>query len=414
MGRTVNTRQSSSPGATLAAARDGAGRRREAGAKSSFVGMQRALAAVAAGGVLFASGLGIGVLLTEDTIVSDTLPVAVARVQQQSSASLPARPVKTATTPVVGIGNERQTPLAPRFSIGATVLANLGSDLGPADKVGRPVLVANGAGSEDRLSGAIGSDHGMAPSSFAGDRWQSVAQAPVRHRQKPMIAIVMDDLGLDVRRSNRTVALPAPLTLAYLPYARTVTSQSAQARAAGHEILLHMPMEPSGPADPGPNALLTALTETELQRRVSDALDRVPQAIGLNNHMGSRFTANALGMRVVMRELRRRGLLFLDSLTSPRSTGRLVGAELSVPTITRDIFLDDTDSRAEVRKRLEETERVARRTGTAIAIGHPRDNTLLELGPWMETVQSRGFVLVPLSQIVRARLGIEERHAAAR
>ena len=364
--------------------------------------------------MLFASGLGLGVLMTDDTPIPD-FGATVSKVPRASTESPVISFRVGSDTATVETGNGAETPPAP-YSNGATVIADLGAALGPEMGDERRRFVAHGTAPAGvkTFSGNIGAERDIAPPADDQSGWRAAAQISQPAHGRPMIAIVMDDLGLDIARSNRTVDLPPPLTLAYLPYAKTVSSQAKHAKSLGHEILLHMPMEPSGQADPGPNALLTVLAETELQRRVSRALDRVPGAIGLNNHMGSRFTSNALGMRVVMRELRSRGLLFLDSLTSPRSAGGRVGAELSVPTVTRDIFLDDTDSREEVRRRLEETERVARRTGTAIAIGHPRDNTLLELAPWLEAVQTRGFVLVPLSQVVRARLGLEERHAAIR
>lgn len=219
-----------------------------------------------------------------------------------------------------------------------------------------------------------------------------------------MIAVVLDDLGVDKRRSARAIALPAPLTLAFLPYARDVAEQAEKARAQGHELLVHLPMRPHGAdADPGPNALDMALGPEEVGRRLAWNLSRFDGFVGLNNHMGSRFTESAEGSAMVAEAARSRGLVLLDSLTSPRSVLADRGRAAGVPTLERDVFLDDTDSEAEVRKRLAQTEAVARATGTAIAIGHPRDATVAVLEPWMRSVRERGFVLVPLTQVLRAR-----------
>ena len=120
--------------------------------------------------------------------------------------------------------------------------------------------------------------------------------------------------------------------------------------------------------------------------------------------MGSRFTADETAMRLVMQEARRRGLAFVDSLTTAHSQARRIGDDLGVPTVARDVFLDDTDSEDEVWLRLTQAERIALRHGSAIAIGHPRDHTLNVLEDWLRTIEDRGFVVVPVSAVIQARL----------
>jgi len=222
----------------------------------------------------------------------------------------------------------------------------------------------------------------------------------------PMIAIVLDDLGIDRRRSSRAVNLPAPLTLAYLPYADGLETQTRDARRRGHELLIHIPMQPHGVnSDPGPNVLDMRLGAIEVLSRLNWNLDRFTGYVGANNHMGSLFTESEEGMRLVSEGLRDRGLLFLDSLTSPRSVAAVTAAAHGVPTTTRDVFLDNTDTAAEVEMRLEQTERVARKTGTAIAIGHPRDATLNVLEVWIPRARAAGFSIVPLTTVLQARQG---------
>jgi len=234
--------------------------------------------------------------------------------------------------------------------------------------------------------------------------WQRYAAvAPAVPESRPLVAIVIDDLGLDRRRSARTVALPGPLTLAWLPYAADVTNQAAAARAQGHELLLHAPMQPQGRENPGPNALTTDLPPDEIRRRVAGYLALLPQAVGLNNHMGSHFTRDAGAMAPVIAELKSRGLLFLDSRTAQDSVAAGVARAADLPHAIRDIFLDNEISGEYVNARLQELEFVARRRGSAIAIGHPHDATLNALEPWLASLSARGLTLAPLTAIVRRR-----------
>ncbi|GHD46836.1 hypothetical protein GCM10017083_16430 [Thalassobaculum fulvum] len=219
-----------------------------------------------------------------------------------------------------------------------------------------------------------------------------------------MIAIVLDDLGIDKRRGRRAIELPAAVTLAFLPYATDLDEQTALARQRGHELLVHVPMQPHGHnSDPGPNVLDIQLGAAEVRRRIDWNLKQFEGYVGVNNHMGSLFTESDEGMRLVAEEMGARGLLFLDSLTSARSVGEATALGLGVPTTRRDVFLDNTDTAAEVEYRLAQTERIARETGSAIAIGHPRDATLNVLEEWIPKARAAGFVLVPLTAVVEAR-----------
>lgn len=229
--------------------------------------------------------------------------------------------------------------------------------------------------------------------------------APVSEGQ-PVIALVIDDLGLSQARARRTIALPAPLTLAYLPYGHNLPKLAADSRRAGHELIIHMNMEPKDhDVDPGPKALLTSLDAEELQKRLEWALTRFDGYIGVSNHMGSRFTEWPEGMEVVVRVLKRHGLLYFDSVTSTKSVGPALARAHGIVNASRDVFLDHDRTAAAVARQLAETERIARRRGYAIAIGHPYDVTLEALKNWIPAAKGRGFMMVPLSAIVRRRLG---------
>jgi len=218
---------------------------------------------------------------------------------------------------------------------------------------------------------------------------------------KPMIAIVIDDMGVDQRRSARAMKLPAKVTLSFLPYSRDLKAQAAEARKLGHEIMLHVAMEPESPeADPGPNVLLTGVPEQELLTNLRWNLEQMDGYAGINNHMGSRFTRDLAGMRTVMAELKERGLFFLDSVTSRDSVGAKTAKEAGGAYATRDVFIDHKDDEAFVRKQLERLEAKARKHGSAIAIGHPRDITLRALKTWLPKVQAAGFELVGASRLL--------------
>jgi len=231
--------------------------------------------------------------------------------------------------------------------------------------------------------------------------WRRYAVAGEQADGRPRIALVIDDMGVDRKRSARVIALPGPLTLAFLAYAEDLPRQTAAARAGGHELLLHVGMEPGNARlDPGPNVLLTSQSADEISRRLDWDFARFGRYVGINNHMGSKFTADAAAMRVVLEEVRDRGLLFLDSRTSSRTVAGRIARELAIPFAQRNIFIDNDNDVDSVMARLAEAERVARRKGFAVAIGHPREGALGALEVWLSELGSRGVQLVPLTAVV--------------
>jgi polysaccharide deacetylase 2 family uncharacterized protein YibQ len=244
--------------------------------------------------------------------------------------------------------------------------------------------------------------------------WQRNAVATPELDGAPMIAVVLDDLGLNRPNTRRAIALPAPLTLAFLTYAEGLGPITAAARRAGHELLLHLPMEPRGGQDPGPNALVTGLSHEVLMGRLDWGLARFEGYVGINNHMGSRFTGSVADMAPVLREIQAQGLLYLDSKTSSASVAAGLARRLEVPFAARDVFLDnDPHDPAAIRRQLARLEATARRRGYAVGIGHPHDATLAELARWLPEVAERGFALVPVSAIVRRSTGLARTDARA-
>ena len=221
---------------------------------------------------------------------------------------------------------------------------------------------------------------------------------------RPVIAVVIDDLGLNRSNTKALNALPAPLTLAFLPYAGNIEAQTDAAREAGHELMVHLPMEPFGSQWPGPGALVTSLDHDEFVERLEANLNRIEGYVGVNNHMGSRLTADRGRMDLVMRELRKRDVLFLDSKTSARSVAGEMASRNGVPNTTRDVFLDHVIDIDRIRHQMALIERIARRTGSAVAIGHPHTATIEAMKEWLPKLEERGFTLAPLSAVIARRV----------
>ncbi len=255
-------------------------------------------------------------------------------------------------------------------------------------------------------SGGIAPPLAPLPKTTGGNpAWRQFALATPVTGGRPVIAIVIDDMGIDKIDAARVISLPGPLTIAFMSYATELESQARAARAAGDEIWMHIPMEPlDGEVDAGPNVLKTGFTPEENRRRLDWALERLPGIVGVNNHMGSKFTQSAPGMAVVMEELRARGLAFLDSRTIATTVASQVAGQMGVPHIDRDVFIDNDESVQAVLRQLEETERIATKRGYALAIGHPHPTTIAALIQWLPTLKAKGFVLVPASALIRLEL----------
>ena len=230
--------------------------------------------------------------------------------------------------------------------------------------------------------------------------WRRYAVA-IGEARGPLIALVIDDMGMARAWSQQVVGLLGPLTLAYLPYAEGLPEQTEQARLAGHELIVHLPMEPDDPtADTGPNALTTDLDDDEIRDRLAWSLDRFGGYVGVSNHMGSRFTGDARAMAVVIDEVVARGLLYLDSRTTAETVGEDMARDAGVPTTRRHVFIDNEADEDAIAARLADLETLARKQGYAVGIGHPRPETIAALARWLPALGARGFTLAPLSAIV--------------
>lgn len=230
--------------------------------------------------------------------------------------------------------------------------------------------------------------------------WQAEAAA-WNTTPHPKLAIIIDDLGMTESATRQLASVRGPLTMAFLPYAANLIEQTQIARQAGHELMVHLPMQSSQTGiDHGENALLEGLSYEEFDKRLTWNLSQFSGYVGVNNHMGSRLTEDPGQMVRLMQRLNEKGYLFIDSLTTSKSVGASAARAANVPHAARDIFLDNVREVAYIKKQLAAAERIAKTRGFAVAIGHPYPETISVLKEWRKSNEDRGITLVPASQIV--------------
>lgn len=219
-----------------------------------------------------------------------------------------------------------------------------------------------------------------------------------------VVALVIDDLGQDLKPARELLALPDRITFAVmpgLPYSKKIAEL---AREKKREILLHLPMERKN-QNGKPQAtgtLRSDMTPMEFMATISEDIESVPAAVGVNNHEGSALTENAEAMKFLMAELKTRDVFFLDSLTNPKSVAYATAREFGLKAAKRDVFLDNEENNAEyIHGQLEELARIAKKRGKAIGIGHPHPVTISELKKWLIEIKDQGIEIVPVSQLVK-------------
>lgn len=260
-------------------------------------------------------------------------------------------------------------------------------------EVGPPVETAEPAPTEREPYGP--------PTPAKKPLWMQNAVPVTLQPGKAYVAIVIDDMGVNVPKSREMLDLPSVLTLSFLPYARNVGAMAKEARGKGHEIMVHIPMEPmNGELDTGRDVLLTGMRNDEMRRIIDTNLAQLDGYVGVNNHMGSKFTQDEAAMAELATILKERGLTFLDSKTIAASKGFDIARGMGLPAAERDVFLDNDPALPEVQKQLARLEKIALKKGHAIAIGHPKADTITALREWLKQADAKGIQIVPYSALV--------------
>ncbi len=232
----------------------------------------------------------------------------------------------------------------------------------------------------------------------------AVAEVPVGHAR---LAIIIDDVGYSRKNARDFLALGVPLTFSVLPQVTYSAELAESIHRAGHEIMLHQPMQPhSAAADPGPGALYLEHTRAEMERIILKNLSELPFACGVNNHMGSMFTESRPCVLDMLDVFRQRSFFFVDSFTTSHSVAFRTARELNMVAAYRNVFIDNEPEAGYMYQQLHAARQRALRTGSAIAIGHPRPETVQVLDGFLKEIENTGIELVYASAVARERTAV--------
>ena len=219
--------------------------------------------------------------------------------------------------------------------------------------------------------------------------------------ESPAISIIIDDLGNEMAHGEAALALPGPVTLAFLPHTPHARELAKRAHAIGKEVMLHLPMESHNGYPLGPGALTLDLTEQEFLDTLRGDLDSLPYVVGINNHMGSLLTRHPGAMGWLMKELRTRGnLFFVDSRTTRQTVAEQVARERGVPAARRNVFLDNNRDPAAIHRQFRQLVKMAQHQGYAIGIGHPYMQTMAVLKQELTQLGRSGVRLISTSELI--------------
>lgn len=245
------------------------------------------------------------------------------------------------------------------------------------------------------------------PTEIVPDRYSSVTTKPedelkeIVPEYRARVAIVIDDLGYDKKVFRSFVDLGIPITFSILPGARFSKHIASEAKRLNYEVILHLPMQPHNPAkNPGYGAISLDMSRDEMLRQLSEDIEAVPYINGVNNHMGSHLTENWTAMNIILEDLHRRGLFFLDSMTSPHSVAYNVAKRIGVKSGKRDVFLDNKRDIGYIKGQIDEAIRIAKLSGEATVIGHPRRETVAALREKISDFKKEGIELVVVSTLL--------------
>jgi polysaccharide deacetylase 2 family uncharacterized protein YibQ len=220
-------------------------------------------------------------------------------------------------------------------------------------------------------------------------------------RSRGNIVLIIDDVGFDRQPLDAAMRIDPNLNFSILPNAQHAQKFAEELHQAGFEVLCHLPMEPVDypRQSPGANAVMTSMTDADIARTTRDDIAAVPYAAGVNNHMGSRATSDVRVMRAVLTSLPK-GMFFIDSMTSSRSIAQRMAREMRIPTAARQVFLDDIQDEASVRRQLAQLTTDAEQRGVAVGIGHMYPVTVRVLSESAPELRAKGFRFIRASEAV--------------
>jgi polysaccharide deacetylase 2 family uncharacterized protein YibQ len=227
-------------------------------------------------------------------------------------------------------------------------------------------------------------------------------ELPANRKDSPRIAIVVGSIGISASGTADAFAkLPAPVTYALAPYGADLDKLAEHARADNHEVLLQAPMEPFDypDSDPGPQTLLTSLTSDQNVDRLHWLMSRFQGYVGIVSYMGARFTASEQALAPVLREAAKRGLIYVDDGSSPRSVAGQIAGSHNLPFAKTDVVLDAVPTTVEIDHALARLEIMARDNGSAVGLANAQPAAIARIAEWAKKVESRGFVLVPITMV---------------
>ena len=234
--------------------------------------------------------------------------------------------------------------------------------------------------------------------------------------QKPAISIIIDDIGYRIHDDLRAIGIPGPIACAIMPLSPYAQKMSRLASNNGKLVLLHLPMESVTQEKNrllGPGALMLDMTRDQFMHTLTADLNSLPQAVGVNNHMGSLLTSSHGRMEWLMKSLKQNNKFYIDSMTSRLSVASETARENSVPYLKRDVFLDNEQTQEYIMSQLAELIRLARTRGWAVAIGHPHPVTIQVLTRELQDLDKYDVRLVSLTDLIKIRSIAMKQHIAA-
>lgn len=218
----------------------------------------------------------------------------------------------------------------------------------------------------------------------------------------PKAAFIIDDLGYETEVAKKMMELEFPVALSILPFLQYSEFTAEEGEKNNKEIMLHLPMEANNSgADPGPGAIKSDMSEEEIRQAVRDCIFNFPYIIGVNNHMGSKITEDREIMEIVLEEIKKYNLFFIDSVTTKDSIAYEVAREMEIKSAVRSVFLDNENDMDYIKGQMLEVQETALREGEAIAIGHSRINTFYVLKRMVPELIKAGIEIVPVSELVK-------------